>query len=248
MRCKALGRSREGLAARTCCACATPTAERCPRTSIGAGASGGWSRRFPGDLASAYTATTTPGARSRTPCSRWTKARRHVQGTFIGYGERCGNADLSHRHPRSGAEKGLLGAGMNLSTLDAGRDAHRRGFQRHHPQIGKPFTGASAFAHKGGMHIDGVLKVSRSFRARRAGDRWATAAASWPARCPGASTVMEKVRCIRARAVPKTRPRPRAIIDELKETGAPGIPVRGRGRQLRAAGSAQDHRPVYPAL
>jgi len=28
---------------------------------------------------------------------------------------------------------------------------------------GKPYVGASAFAHKGGMHIDGVSKLSRSF-------------------------------------------------------------------------------------
>ena len=43
---------------------------------------------------SASTATTTPAARSPTPSPPSTPARRHVQGTINGYGERTGNADL----------------------------------------------------------------------------------------------------------------------------------------------------------
>ncbi|GHS95679.1 citramalate synthase [Planctomycetales bacterium] len=85
----------------------------------------------------------------------------HVQGTFIGVGERCGNADL-----------GAIIAGLQLKKLRPCDGAL--------PQLcdtaaaiaavlnlkinnQAPYVGDSAFAHKAGMHIDGVLKNSGTF-------------------------------------------------------------------------------------
>jgi 2-isopropylmalate synthase len=84
-----------------------------------------------------------------------------VQGTFTGTGERCGNADLSVIIPnlklKSGYEcKGDL---LHLYSLT------RRIAEISNTQIenNRPYIGNSAFAHKGGMHIDGVLKLNKSF-------------------------------------------------------------------------------------
>lgn len=84
-----------------------------------------------------------------------------VQGTFIGIGERCGNADLSVIIPNLRLKRGYDCGGR----LDMLYTVSRQLAEISNSQIdtGKPYTGMSAFAHKAGMHIDGVLKLSRSF-------------------------------------------------------------------------------------
>ena len=85
----------------------------------------------------------------------------HVQGTFIGIGERCGNADLSAVLPGLRLKMGMDCKG-DFPKL---RHTATKISELCNIQLasGKPYVGASAFAHKGGMHIDGVSKVSRSF-------------------------------------------------------------------------------------
>ena len=84
-----------------------------------------------------------------------------VQGTFIGYGERCGNADLSTVMP-SLMLKCSVDCGVNLKNLRLTAkqiaEISNIRLRHHHPYIGK-----SAFAHKGGMHIDAVQKCPSSF-------------------------------------------------------------------------------------
>ena len=86
----------------------------------------------------------------------------HVQGTFTGIGERCGNADLSVIIPTMQLKQGyecIAGnmEDLNLTTLRISE------IQNMTIPASKPYVGASAFAHKAGMHIDGVDKLSRSF-------------------------------------------------------------------------------------
>lgn len=85
----------------------------------------------------------------------------HVQGTFIGIGERCGNADLSVIIPNL-RFKCCYETKGKLETLCA---TARTVAEIANTQLYdfKPYTGGSAFAHKAGMHIDGVLKISGSF-------------------------------------------------------------------------------------
>ncbi len=87
----------------------------------------------------------------------------HVQGTINGYGERCGNANLCSVIPtlelKLGAEclpEGMLPELRELSLYVAAQAL----VPHDHRQ---PYVGASAFAHKGGMHIDAVKKVPQSF-------------------------------------------------------------------------------------
>ena len=86
-----------------------------------------------------------------------------VQGTFNGYGERCGNANLSSIIPN-------LDLKMGKETIGKESVQELMGFSRFLSEIAnvyhdhrQPFVGESAFAHKGGAHIDGVMKVAHSF-------------------------------------------------------------------------------------
>ncbi len=85
----------------------------------------------------------------------------HIQGTFNGIGERCGNADLTAIIPGLQLKYGFdcVGDLENLSNT-AVRIAEITNISL---PSSKPYIGKSAFTHKGGMHIDGVDKISRSF-------------------------------------------------------------------------------------
>jgi 2-isopropylmalate synthase len=86
---------------------------------------------------------------------------RHVQGTFVGFGERCGNADLSSIIPALKLKMGLECKG-SLPRLSETANAIAEIANVILPDS-KPYVGTSAFAHKAGMHADGVLKKSLSF-------------------------------------------------------------------------------------
>ena len=86
-----------------------------------------------------------------------------VQGTINGYGERCGNANLCEVLPDLELKMGLraLPEG-NLSLLcDTARFISE--LANLNMDESMPYVGRNAFAHKGGMHIDGVLKRRDSF-------------------------------------------------------------------------------------
>lgn len=84
-----------------------------------------------------------------------------VQGTFNGFGERCGNANLSTIIPNIQLKTPYHCPG-NLDTLYT---ACRQIAEIQNVSVppNKPYIGSSAFAHKGGMHTDGVLKLPRSY-------------------------------------------------------------------------------------
>lgn len=87
----------------------------------------------------------------------------HVQGTLNGYGERCGNANLCSVIPNLALKMGydcLLGDGLR-QLKDVADLAYELANVR--PQPKAAFVGGSAFAHKAGMHVDGVRKNPTSF-------------------------------------------------------------------------------------
>jgi 2-isopropylmalate synthase len=86
-----------------------------------------------------------------------------VQGTINGYGERCGNADLI---PIIANLKLKLGfdciSDDKLKTLtQLSYFISEISNMRH--MSNQPYVGDSAFAHKGGVHINAVMKDSRSY-------------------------------------------------------------------------------------
>ncbi len=88
-----------------------------------------------------------------------------VQGTFTGIGERCGNCDLSVLIPNLTFKCGIRcgkGESVKLSSL---METARRisDISNVVTRPTKPYTGKSAFAHKGGMHIDAMEKLDGAY-------------------------------------------------------------------------------------
>jgi 2-isopropylmalate synthase len=88
---------------------------------------------------------------------------RHVQGTLNGYGERCGNANLTTIIPSLELKLGLRCIRPG-ALVDLGRVARvvaetaNLAFDEHAPYVGR-----SAFAHKGGVHVAAIRRVPRSY-------------------------------------------------------------------------------------
>ncbi|HEY3346377.1 MAG TPA: citramalate synthase [Nitrospirota bacterium] len=86
-----------------------------------------------------------------------------VQGTINGYGERCGNANLCSIIPAITLKMGMeCIPAENLKRLKevsryVSEIANLRAYKH------QPFVGDSAFAHKGGMHVSAVLKLSETY-------------------------------------------------------------------------------------
>ncbi len=88
----------------------------------------------------------------------------HVQGTVNGYGERCGNADLISVIPDLQLKMGHdVVAPDRLSRLtELSRLVSE--LANLSPDTRQPFVGASAFAHKGGTHVNAVVKHAMSYQ------------------------------------------------------------------------------------
>jgi len=86
-----------------------------------------------------------------------------VQGTINGYGERNGNANLVSIIPNLEIKLDrTMNCSGNLTKLrDLSLFIDDMANQR--PDIRAPYVGASAFAHKGGVHADAASKVARSY-------------------------------------------------------------------------------------
>lgn len=148
-----------------------------------------------------------------------------VQGTFIGFGERCGNANLSTLIGNLQLKLGyncLSEEGLEQMTTTArlvGEIANI-GFDDN-----APFVGRKAFTHKGGMHIDGVNKNSKSFEhidpsivgnSRR----------FLMSEVSGRSSILKKIQSI-APSVQKDSVETAAIIKRLKELEHEGYQFEG---------------------
>ena len=87
----------------------------------------------------------------------------HVQGTINGYGERCGNANLVS----IAANLQLKMRRRCLPTQDVKELTEASRFvaevSNMAQQTNQPFVGASAFAHKGGVHVNAVMKNPRTY-------------------------------------------------------------------------------------
>ncbi|MHB1484599.1 MAG: citramalate synthase [Saccharofermentanales bacterium] len=87
----------------------------------------------------------------------------HLQGTFNGIGERCGNANLSTLIPN-------LQLKYKISCIPEESMENLTRVARAMAEISnitltgqEPYIGTSAFSHKAGMHVDGVKKNASTF-------------------------------------------------------------------------------------
>ncbi len=87
----------------------------------------------------------------------------HVQGTINGYGERCGNANLCSVVPN-------LQLKQNYNCIPEEKLDQLSSLSRFvselanvSPDIRQPYVGRSAFAHKGGIHVNAVMKNEQTY-------------------------------------------------------------------------------------
>jgi 2-isopropylmalate synthase len=87
----------------------------------------------------------------------------HVQGTINGYGERCGNANLTTIIANLQLKRGqpvIDAAQLAALTSTANYVDELLNFT---PDPDSPYVGRNAFAHKGGMHVAGVTADPATF-------------------------------------------------------------------------------------
>ena len=86
-----------------------------------------------------------------------------VQGTINGYGERTGNCNLTSAIPNISLKMGRRS--IPKSRIKKLRDLSRFVDEVANiiPDRRQPWVGGTAFAHKGGMHVNAVQKVAHSF-------------------------------------------------------------------------------------
>lgn len=89
---------------------------------------------------------------------------RQVQGTINGIGERCGNANLTSIIPCLVLKMGLdCGISHERLTELKGLSDFVNEMANRLPWRHQPFVGQNAFAHKGGIHVSAVRKLSRLY-------------------------------------------------------------------------------------
>ncbi|MDA8159938.1 MAG: citramalate synthase [Desulfobacteraceae bacterium] len=83
---------------------------------------------------------------------------RQVQGTINGFGERCGNANLTSIIPGLALKMGYTcAAAKQLHRLtEVARFVNELANLPHHKY--QPYVGSAAFAHKGGIHVSAVKR------------------------------------------------------------------------------------------
>lgn len=149
----------------------------------------------------------------------------HVQGTYIGFGERCGNANLS-------TIIGNLQLKLDYQCVPNEAIENLTETARYVAEVAninltesEPYVGRRAFTHKGGMHIDGVNKASHSFEhidpslvgnSRR----------FLMSEVAGRSTVLKKIRKVSPKLT-KDSEETKQIIDRLKELEHVGYQFEG---------------------
>lgn len=149
----------------------------------------------------------------------------HVQGTYTGFGERCGNANLSSIIPSLQIKKQIRcipEEQLKNLTYTARKISEISNITLNERD---PYVGNSAFAHKGGMHIDGVTKASISFEhvdPSLVGNKRRFLMSE----VAGRKTILDKIRELNP-AITKESEETEAIIQRLKELEHQGYQFEG---------------------
>jgi 2-isopropylmalate synthase len=138
-----------------------------------------------------------------------------VQGTINGIGERCGNANLCSIIPNLQLKLGHVC--LASDTLEQLTDVARAVSDIANMPLSEKaaYVGGDAFAHKGGMHIDAVMKNPVSYEhinPDRVGNRRRTLMSE----VAGRSTLLARIQAVDP-ALDKDSPETRRVIERLKE-------------------------------
>lgn len=147
----------------------------------------------------------------------------HVQGTINGYGERVGNADLCAVTASLQLKMGKrcvsdeqLARLTELSTFVS--EVANLPHDRH-----QPYVGASAFTHKGGIHVAAMLKHEESYQhidPKLVGNQRRSVVSE----LSGRGNLVEKAQELGVSLTPEQA---RRILNEIKELEAKGFTFEG---------------------
>jgi len=148
-----------------------------------------------------------------------------VQGTINGYGERCGNTNLCTVIPNLELkmEKTTVGNEKLVEITELSRYINE--ITNIIPNDRDPYVGASAFTHKGGMHIDGVQKNPKSFEHVSPEDIGNTRNFAM-SEVAGRSTILKKIQKV-APWVTKDSEETKNLMDKIKELEHQGYVFEG---------------------
>ena len=149
----------------------------------------------------------------------------HVQGTLAGFGERCGNANLA-------TVLGNLQLKLGYACIPADKMRLLTTSVRHIAAIanvvlpgGLPYVGRRAFAHKGGMHTDGVRKVAGSFE-HVTPESVGNSRRFLVSEQAGKSAVIDRIRAV-VPEIGRDDPSVEAVLKRLKELELDGYQFEG---------------------
>ena len=171
-----------------------------------------------------------------------------VQGTINGIGERCGNANLCSILPNLELKMKRLGLGDR-------RLAHLREISNFVTEIAnlmpnkhQPYVGDSAFAHKGGVHIDAVQKNPATYEhiiPELVGNRQRVLVSDYA----GRSGLLGKVEAYGIR-LSKDNPKLRELLATLKDLENQGYQFEGAegSFELLMRKAVGRHKPSFELL
>ncbi len=152
-----------------------------------------------------------------------------VQGTINGLGERCGNANLCSIIPNLQLKLGhdCIPADSLRHLTSVARSVAEIANMPHNEKA--PYVGGHAFAHKGGMHIDAVVKNPISYEHINP-ELVGNTRRVLMSEVAGRSTLLARINAVDPR-LSKDSPETRRIMDRLKE-------LEHEGYQFEAAESS----------
>jgi 2-isopropylmalate synthase len=139
---------------------------------------------------------------------------RQVQGTINGIGERCGNTNLCSIIPNLQIKLGYecIPPSSLEQLTSVARSVSDIANMPHNEKAA--YVGADAFAHKGGMHIDAVVKNPHSYE-HIDPDLVGNSRRTLMSEVAGRSTLLARIRAIDP-SLDRDSPETRKIIDRLK--------------------------------
>jgi len=153
-----------------------------------------------------------------------------VQGTINGLGERCGNANLCSIIPNLELKLGhnVLGSAKVARLTETAKFISE--ICNLAPDRHQPYVGSSAFAHKGGIHIDAMLKDARTYEhvpPQKVGNARHMVISDYS----GVATLIHKAKELGI-ALSKEDTRTKKILDRLKELENTGFQFEGAEASL----------------
>ena len=147
-----------------------------------------------------------------------------IQGTFNGIGERCGNANLSTLIPNLALKAGYRCDGKLDKLYSTATELAEVTNKAVHSN--KPYVGRSAFAHKGGIHTDAVIKLPRSYE-HISPELIGNSRRFLLSEVSGRSTVYQKLREFGIENITRDSPEVYEILKKIKEMESLGYQYEG---------------------